>query len=128
MSLEHWNTFWQVGSLWLILLTFIFAGGALITGNKISAKKDAESRRMDLDISEQKERTANAETAQARVEIELAQQKERTANAEMELLEIATRIKPRRFTVEQKEGLTGALFKIPDKGNRTQFTRTLEGH
>lgn len=89
MNVEFLNSFFQVGSLALVLATFAFGAGALWTGNRINARQTA--------------RLVTLET-------ELEKSKERTAKAEAELL---AKITPRHLTADQKDQLVARLSTKP---------------
>src|SRR6266481_5049267 len=96
MSVEALKSFFDVGTVILLFLTFTFGAGVLITGNIINSRQAAQLREFDrgltsakAELGKQQERAANADAAQQRVETELEKQKERTASAEKAASEAA---------------------------------------
>jgi hypothetical protein len=141
MSLEGWKTFFEIGGVILLFLTFVFGAGAVLIGKKINALQAEEVRQFNIKLAAQQERAANAEhdaaeakttaanandrtlaleadaanakASQQRVETDLAKQQERTAIAERDLLVLQEKIKTRRLSEEQKQELVRLLAGQP---------------
>ena len=95
MTLESWNTFFQIGSAVLLGLTFLVGTGAIWTSQILNAR-------------------LNRQVAETRLDLE--RQRERAANAERQLLELQQRVAWRRFTPEQREALSKSLTAAEPKG------------
>jgi hypothetical protein len=76
------------------------------TGN-IQLRKDLETETGK--VATLQKNASDAKASQQRVEIELSKQQERAANAEKELLELRERTNPRRLTVEGQKTLAAKL-------------------
>jgi len=109
MDVESLKTFFEVGGVILLALTFIFGAGAWRTGKIVNERQSEKLRTFDVNLTAAKtsleaqtERAATAEgkiaglqrsasealIAQQRVQTDLAAQRERAAIAERELLEV----------------------------------------
>lgn len=75
MSLEGWRTFFEIGGVTLIFITFVFAAGAVLTGRWINRIQAAELRKLDKQLTDAK--------------TELGKQQERAAKAEVDLKNVA---------------------------------------
>ena len=145
MSVESWNSLFQVGSLALVLATFALGAGALWTGNRINKRQTDRLLVLESDLTKARERTANAETVAAeakavsakagegtlkaladvavateragRIEVEAAAQRERAAIAEKSLLELKNKLKPRTLTAVQIGKLVAGLKGAQHKGH-----------
>jgi hypothetical protein len=73
MSLDAWKSFFDIGGVLLLALTFLFGAGALITSRKINDLQSAKLREFDKDLTDAK--------------TELGKQQERAAKAEKQLIE-----------------------------------------
>lgn len=134
MPLESWKSFFEIGGVILLFLTFIFGAGVVFTTNKLNERQAEQLRVFDrnltdakTDLGEQQERAAkadskvaalqndaaNAKAAQLRVEIDLAKQREKTAGAEKALLELQARLADRKLTQPQRNDLTNLLKEWP---------------
>jgi hypothetical protein len=51
MSVESWKSVFDVGAVALVFLTFVFAAGALITGNIINERQAEQIRKFDSDLT-----------------------------------------------------------------------------
>jgi len=65
MSLESWKSFFEIGGVVLLFLTFAFGTGALLTGKVVNQRQENQLRRFDSDLttaktalSDQQERNA----------------------------------------------------------------------
>jgi hypothetical protein len=105
MSLEWWKSFFEIGGVILILLTFAFGAGALIVNNRLGAIQDAQLRQFDKDLTDEKGALADAKT-------EMAVQQERAATAEKALLELQQKIKWRSVSPEQRKEFLAAVSNI----------------
>lgn len=86
MSLEAWKSFFDIGALVLLFLTFAFGAGILITGNIINKRQGEQLRQFDkgltdakTELGKQQERAAKAEERVA-----LAEQHSAEANSKAE--------------------------------------------
>ena len=61
ISLEGLKSFFEIGGVVLLFLTFAFAAVALIVSNRINARQSEQLRQFNLVLSEQQERAATAE-------------------------------------------------------------------
>lgn len=61
LPLDWWKTFFEIGGVTLLFLTFVFGAGLLIVDRRINAIQAEELRQFDLKLSEQQERAAKAE-------------------------------------------------------------------
>jgi len=106
--MEFLKSFFEIGSVVLLALTFIFGAGAWWASRKINERQATQLRDFDSRLTEaktelgiQQQRTADALTKQQEVETELNRQKERTAVAEKTLLEMKNSLADRALTDEQ---------------------------
>lgn len=127
MTLEDWNSFFQLASAVLLGLTFFVGAAAIITAQMVGRRQAELIATVGLDAADANKKAAEARegTARAladaaaanesasRLEIEAAQQREKAAKAERELLELQERIRPRRITDEQRARLVELLRKVP---------------
>ena len=116
ISLDSWKTFFEIGGVVLLFLTFLFGAGAWYTTRKINARQaeqlrgfqqtltraDEELAQTKLDLSTQQQRTAEAET-------QAAQAKDTAAKSEFALLELQNRLAHRSLTAEQEVRLISLL-------------------
>lgn len=86
MSVEWWKSFFEVGGVILLFLTFAFGAGVLVTGNLVNKKQaerlrvfDSELTSAKTDLARQQERAAKAEGS-----IKSAEQQAAEANAKAE--------------------------------------------
>ncbi len=73
MSVEALKSFFDVGTVVLLFLTFAFGAGVLITGNVINSRQAKQLRQFDRDLTDAK--------------TELGKQQERAAHAERDVAE-----------------------------------------
>lgn len=113
MSLEWWKSFFEIGGIILLFLTFIFGSGALITTRRINKRQAGRLREFDrqltdarVELSRQQETTANAEK-QAAEAVEKAE-KERLARLRLE-----SQLAPRRLSGAQRAKLVELLASDP---------------
>ena len=96
-------------TLYFVIYMGIVVSGAVLTylvwrsGNELQ-----EATRRDADV-----RIAEATAATTRLQVELSAQQEKTAQAERDLLEIQERLKPRTLSPGQRSQLRAALFAGP---------------
>jgi len=88
MSLEGWKSFFEIGGVILLFLTFIFGAGVVITGNWINERQAERLRQFDSSLTEaktdllkQQERAANAERNAADAKKTASEAGEGTAKA-----------------------------------------------
>ncbi len=86
MSLESWKSFFEIGGVVLLFLTFAFGTGALLTGKVVNQRQENQLRRFDSDLttaktalSEQQERTAAMELQALSLQKQLVSQGSRAA-------------------------------------------------
>ncbi len=106
MSTEYWKTFFEVGGVILLFLTFVFGAGALFTSSRINKEQAAKLRQFDKDMTSAKTDLGNAKA-------EMARQQTRAAIAERSLLELQEQIKPRHLTDQQSAAFLMALKAVP---------------
>ena len=58
MSLEFWKSFFEIGGVLLLFLTFVFGAGALVVSTKINERQAEEIRQFDANL---KDRTISPE-------------------------------------------------------------------
>jgi hypothetical protein len=121
MTLENWNSVFQVGSAVLLGLTFIFGVGAILTGIAISNRQAAliATTGERVAVADEKAAKASAEAAAAneragKLELEAAQQRERAARAEKDLVDLQQRVAPRRLSADQSATIVSALRTQPN--------------
>jgi hypothetical protein len=95
MSLEGWKTFFEVGGVTLLFLTFVFGAGALFTSTRINARQAEELRQFDKKLTD--------------AQTELGKQQERAATAERALLQLKERVKDRTISPDQRAKLIELL-------------------
>jgi len=128
MDVEWWKTFFEVGGVALLFLTFAFGAGFMLTGKMVNDRQSERLRNFEGDLTAaktnlevQKERAATAEgkiaglqkgasdakKAEQEVGLELAKQKEKAAKAEAALFELQRERLPRSISIESIEFLKG---------------------
>jgi hypothetical protein len=88
MPLESWKTFFEIGGVILLFLTFVFGAGALFTGKRINERQSEQLRQFNMELSAQQERAAVAERS---------------------LLELQERLRDRKFNDKQRTQLVNLL-------------------
>jgi septal ring factor EnvC (AmiA/AmiB activator) len=135
MSLESWKSFFEIGGVLLLFLTFVFGAGVVITSTRINARQAVQLRNFDKQLTDakselgkQQERTAQAdarvaglETDSANAKSEMAKQQTRAANAERALLELQQRLAHRRISQSDHDKLVASLQ--PFRGSIVHLTR-----
>jgi hypothetical protein len=141
MSLEGWKSFFEIGGVVLLLLTFAFGAGALIVNNRLNAIQAQELGDFKLKFEEEQQKTAGAqkEAAEAKqiaggFERDIAHANEKAAESgekaakanqeaaeanktaeteRLERLKLEAQIAPRRLTGAQQQALANAakIFK-----------------
>jgi hypothetical protein len=133
MSIEGVKSFFDVGAIILLFLTFAFGVGAYVTGNVINKRQAEQLRQFDksltyakTELGRQQERTANADARVAGLEAdaanaksEMAKQQTRAANAERALLELQHRLAHRRINQSDHDRLVVSLR--PFRGSVVQL-------
>ena len=121
------KSFFEIGGVILLFLTFAFGAGFMLTGKVVSERQGKQLRQFDKDLTDaksalakQQERAADADARVAGLEqdaanakTEMAKQQARAATAERNLLELQERIKPRHLSEEQKKALIRQLSSLP---------------
>lgn len=139
MSVESWKSFFEIGGVILLFLTFAFGAGFMVTGKIVNARQEKQLRQFDSDLttakgalSVQQERAANADARVAGLEqnaadakTEMALQQTRAATAERSLLELQDRIKHRKLTDKQSADFVKVLKTLPNA--RVKFGYTAGG-
>ena len=82
MSLESWKSFFEIGALVLLFLTFVFGAGALITASRLNAVQAKELSELRLKAVEAGDRATKNEQEAARLAKEA--ESERIARLELE--------------------------------------------
>ena len=82
MSLESWKSFFEIGGLILLFLTFVFGAGALITASRLTAIQAKELSELRLRAAEAGARAAKNEQEAARLAKEA--EDERIARLDLE--------------------------------------------
>jgi hypothetical protein len=135
MSLESWKSFFEIGGVLLLFLTFVFGAGVVMTSTRINALQATKLRNFDKELTDaktelgkQQERTANAdarvagvETDAANAKSEMAKQQIRAANAESALLELQQRLAHRRISRSNHDKLVASLQ--PFRSSAVQLTK-----
>jgi uncharacterized membrane-anchored protein YhcB (DUF1043 family) len=135
MSLESWKSFFEIGGVLLLFLTFVFGAGVVITSTRINARQAVQLRNFDKQLTDakselgkQQERTAQAdarvaglETDSANAKSEMAKQQTRAANAERALLELQQRLAHRRISQSDHDKLVASLQ--PFRGSIVHLTK-----
>jgi hypothetical protein len=114
MTLESWNTFFQVVSAIALALTFGAGTGAIVTGY-VLGKRQSER------IAATERGTAEANRKAAELDVEAAQQRARAAQAEHDLLALQQRLAPRRISPGAHATFVAAL--APYHGSTVVITR-----
>jgi hypothetical protein len=91
MSLEFWKSFFEIGGVVLLFLTFVFAGGLVITVNRLNAIQEKELQEFRLKIEAEEQKTASAQKEAADSQLAL-----------MRASAFAT--KPRRIIMDTRNG------------------------
>lgn len=91
MSVEWWKSFFEIGGVVLLFLTFAFGAGFMLTGKVVSQRQESQLRQFDKQLTDAKN--------------ELAAQQERAARAEQNAAEAKTTAAQtsERATVLEKE-------------------------
>jgi len=82
MSLESWKSFFEIGTLILLFLTFVFGAGALITASRLNTIQAKELTELRLKAAEARDRATKNEQEAARLAKEA--EEERIARLELE--------------------------------------------
>ncbi len=82
MSLESWESFFEIGGLILLFLTFVFGAGALFTASRLNAIQAKELSQLRLKVAEASDRATKNEQEAARLVKEA--EDERVARQELE--------------------------------------------
>lgn len=134
MSPESWKSFFEIGGVALLALTFIFGYGALHFSHQVNELQEQHLRQFDSDLtsaktalSQQQERAANADARVAGLEqdaanakAEMAKQETRAATAEQALLELQHRLEHRRISKAEHDRFVAAL--LPYQGSAVSIT------
>jgi hypothetical protein len=72
-TLEGWKSFFEIGGLVFVFLTFASAVGALISGNRVNAVQKRELREFQLRIESEQQKTAQAQKEAAEAQQTLNQ-------------------------------------------------------
>lgn len=121
MSLESCKTIFEIGGIVLLFLTFVSGVGAYYFSTLINARQKIELRNFTLQVANLQKDASDARANQQKVEIELAEQQERTAEAEKALLELREHMKSRNFSPGQEKQLVKMLTEIEPKGTISVF-------
>jgi hypothetical protein len=73
MSLEGWKSFFEIGGVALLFLTFIFGAGLVLTTNRINRKQAGELRDFQLKMEGEQQKTASAQKEAAEAQLALKQ-------------------------------------------------------
>ena len=95
MPIEWWKSFFEIGGVVLLFLTFAFGAGFVITGKIVGERQEEKLRLFDKDLTAAK--------------TELVKQQALAATAERNLLELQQRMKPRHLTEKQAADFVDAL-------------------
>jgi hypothetical protein len=85
MTLEDWNTLFQVGSVVLLALTFAVGAGAVLTGLRLAKQQNARVAATEHETAEANRIAAEAGKGTAKALADAAQANERAATAESHL-------------------------------------------
>ena len=68
MPLEFWKSFFEIGGVALLALTFLFGAGALIVNNRLNAlqSKELDDFKLRFEAEQQKTAVAQKEAAEAK--------------------------------------------------------------
>lgn len=94
MSLESWKTFFEVGGVVLLFVTFVFGGGAVLTGRWVNEKLNAQLRLFEKDLKDKDLAIAQADERTAALQLALAKQGPRAALLYSKHDELLDRLKP----------------------------------
>lgn len=115
MSIEVLKSIFDIATVVLLFLTFLAGAGVLITGNIINDRQATQLQTFDsgltaakTELGKQQERAANADAAQKKVEIELSEQRQKTAEAELNLLELQGKLNWRTISETQRKNFLKA--------------------
>ena len=94
MSVEWWKSFFEIGGVVLLFLTFAFGAGFVLTGKIVSQRQETQLRQFDKDLTDakndlvkQQERAAKAEQDAAYAKTTAAQTSERATILEKDAAE-----------------------------------------
>jgi septal ring factor EnvC (AmiA/AmiB activator) len=127
VSLEWWKSFFEIGGVVLLLLTFAFGAGALIVNKRLNAIQDAELRQFDKRLTDAKTelgkqqvlasdataKVAGLEEDVAAAKTEMAKQQMRAATAEQSLLELQQKLNWRKISAQQRRKFLAASAAEP---------------
>jgi hypothetical protein len=116
VSLESWKSFFEIGGVALLALTFVFGAGALIVNNRLNLKQAKELDEFKIKFEDEQQKTALAqkEAAEAKqlagsFERDIAAANQRAAEAneiaegeKLARIKLEAQIAPRRLTPEQQ--------------------------
>src|SRR5438876_5470420 len=134
MSLDGWKSFFEIGAVILLFLTFVFGAGVVITTNWINERQAERLREFDksltdakTDVLKQEERAANAERDAAEAKRTAAEagagtEKIRQENLKLSLavegerkarLELERALAPRQLLPSERARLVSDLRSAP---------------
>jgi len=130
MSLESWKSFFEIGGVILLFLTFVFGAGVVLTSTRINERQTAQLREFEskltaarTELAQQQERAAKAEadaaeakTSAANAEVRAAETSRKADEERIARLKIEAQLAPRRVSGEQETIMKPGLgkFKIPN--------------
>lgn len=121
MTLEWWNTVFQVASALLLGLTFAVGTGAIITGVILGKRQEERIAMTGRDTAEANKRAGEANERATKLELEASQQRERAAKAEHDLFELQQRLAWRRIGPREHSAFVATLK--PFAGSTVEITK-----
>ncbi len=85
MSIESWKTFFDVGALILLFLTFAFGAGILITGNVINRGQEVRLRQFEKDRQDSDLKLAEVQRDAKNADVRIAEADARAKGAEAQV-------------------------------------------
>lgn len=120
MSIEGWKSFFDIGALALVFLTFTFGVGILITGNMINERQSAQLRKFDKDLTGAKTELTVEQGKTATAQADLTKLKTALVDAQKEA-DVARLALERQITSQQRRGAI-----LMDPHNRATFGTPLK--
>jgi hypothetical protein len=138
MPVEWWKSFFEIGGVVLLFLTFAFGAGFMLTGKIVNQRQERQLRQFDKDLTDAKTalgkeqvraadaaaRVAGLEQDAATAKTEMAKQQTRAATAERSLLELQQRLSHRRISKPDHDKLVASLRQYP--GSVVNLRKLLE--
>jgi len=128
MTLEWWNTVFQVGSAVLLGFTFLFGAGAILTDRIINARQEARIASAQGEAAEANKRAAEAGAEAAAANERAAEANRATERERLARVQLERKIAPRLLSPEQQSKITSEIRKLAEqRATITWYSDSFEG-